>query len=59
MWAGFSNTNQEINLNYRDAPPCRREASLFFNFNKPAAKNENLAVIKNEFIEITNILVYF
>ena len=28
LWAGLSYTNQEINLNYRDAPPCRRGASL-------------------------------
>jgi hypothetical protein len=28
LWAGSSDTSQEINLNYRDAPPCRREASL-------------------------------
>ena len=29
LWARSSNTNQEINLNYRDAPPNRRVASLF------------------------------
>jgi hypothetical protein len=28
LWAGSSDTNREINLNYRDAPPCRRGASL-------------------------------
>ncbi|MFC1592359.1 hypothetical protein ACFL43_07525, partial [Thermodesulfobacteriota bacterium] len=22
LWAGSSDTNQEINLNYREAPPC-------------------------------------
>jgi hypothetical protein len=27
LWAGSSDTIQEINLNYRDAPPCRRGAS--------------------------------
>jgi hypothetical protein len=29
LWAVSSDTNQEINLNYRDAPPCRRGASFF------------------------------
>jgi hypothetical protein len=28
LWAGSSDTNQEINLYYRDAPPCRRGASF-------------------------------
>ena len=38
LWAGSSDTNQEINLNYRDAPPwpengvfVRRGASLLLN----------------------------
>jgi hypothetical protein len=28
LWAGLSNTSQEINFNYREATPCRRRASL-------------------------------
>jgi hypothetical protein len=28
LWAGLSNTSQEINFNYREATPCRRGASL-------------------------------
>ena len=42
---GSSDTNQEINLNYRDAPPCRRGAAL--NFFRPALCSMHSAILSS------------
>ena len=47
LWAVLSDTNQEINLNYRDAPPCRRCASfvgIYLNYGRQSIEIEVILV---------------